>query len=127
MSKVQYKLKYENNVVSHEEGAFFKAIPFSIKIKDVSYDVTFGKGSQDVVVYQFRINNDLFLELKHPDYTPECKVEDLNAFLKSEQAETLFYILFHLEIAINKDYKTFLFAEGKEYLDFEVNQLSFFD
>ena len=53
-----------------------------------------------------------FFRVKTPDYTPECKVEDLNAFLKSEQAETLFYILFHLEI-INKDYKTFLLLKGK--------------
>ena len=127
MTAVQYKLKFQNNQIVNEEGAFFKAIPFSIKIDQLTYEVFFRKGLKDVVVYQICVDDHVFLELNHPDYIPSCSAEDLNKHLDSAHAETLFYALTYLDIAIDKSYKSYLFAEGRSILDFELMQVSFFD
>tara|TARA_A100001015_G_C15043666_1_gene741726 strand:- start:4936 stop:5316 length:381 start_codon:yes stop_codon:yes gene_type:complete len=126
MTSVQYNLKYQNNQIANEEGAFFKAIPFSIKIDQLTYDVLFKKGLKDVVVYQICVDDHVFLELNHPDYIPSCSVEDLSNYLDSAHAETLFYALAYLDISIDKDFKSYLFAEGRDVLDFQITQASYF-
>ena len=126
MTSVQYKLKFQNNQIADEEGAFFKAIPFSVKIDQLTYDVLFKKGLKDVVVYQICVDDHVFLELNHPDYIPSCSVEDLNKHLDSAHGETLFYALTYLDIAIDKTYKSYLLSEDRSILDFELTQVSFF-
>jgi len=126
MSDLQYKLTVKDNQIVSEEGSFFRAVPFLIKINEIDYHVTFEKGSDGHVVYHIRFGDTPLIELNHPDYVPQCKVDELNSFLNTDHAETLFFVFVYLGIAIDKDYKEALSVEHKTFLNLEVVQHFYF-
>ena len=103
MNTLQYEYIINNNHIEKEEGHFFKAGTFSIVVNNTTYTVTFKK-KEETVVYSITDGNSTIVELIHPDYVPNCSIEDLNSTFNNPDMQTIFIALCKHGVAIEKDY-----------------------
>ena len=113
--KIQYEIRVEKNSVNVEQGSFFKALPFYIKIAEKRYDVYFERGQDNHVHYVVKCDNKIIVSLGHPDYVPLCTPEELNAYLDCQDAETLFVALLKVGVSQEKKFSIYLDAVNKHY------------
>tara|TARA_B100000427_G_scaffold326973_1_gene336659 strand:+ start:141 stop:563 length:423 start_codon:yes stop_codon:yes gene_type:complete len=121
MTKNQYELTVNNNDVIKEEGSFFKAGLFKIKINDTTYIVDF-KQIKHTIYYIISEHNNELVRLIHPDYVPDCNFEDLNDFLNNDDAQTLFAALCRCHVSIKKEYLQWLEANPETLFSYQVIQ-----
>tara|TARA_B100000427_G_scaffold92742_1_gene76509 strand:+ start:492 stop:869 length:378 start_codon:yes stop_codon:yes gene_type:complete len=121
MSENQYELNVSNNEVIKEEGSFFKAGLFKVKINNTTYDVDFKQIKHDVYYVIYNKEAEL-TRLIHPDYVPDCDFEELNSFLNNPDAQTLFAALCRCQVSIKKEYLKWLEANQDATFSYEVTQ-----
>ncbi|MBI60113.1 hypothetical protein CL657_02725 [bacterium] len=107
MSKNQYELIINNNNVSHENGSFFKAGAFQIKVNETLYKVDFKRIKHEVYYVIYNDDQEI-VRLTHPDYVPECEFSELNRYLNNEDAQALFAALCRCQVSIKKEYLKWL-------------------
>ena len=107
MSKNQYELIINNNNVAHEDGSFFKAGAFQIKVNETLYKVDFKRIKHEVYYVIYNHNQEI-VRLTHPDYVPECEFAELNTYLNNEDAQALFAALCRCHVSIKKEYLKWL-------------------
>ena len=121
MTDLQFHLIVKNNDKDTEEGFFFKALPFQIIVGNTTYDIIFEKADDGHVRHRLFQNNTLLADLVHPDYIPNCTVDQLKNTLGTTDAEAIFSALFMLDVSQDNDYKTYF--DSQSY-SFEVKQRS---
>ena len=117
----QYQLTIHNNQIVSEEGSFFKAGAFQVKINDALYEVAFKRIKHDVyyVIYH---NQTEMTRLTHPDYVPDCDFDELNNQLNNPDAQTLFAALCRCQVSIKKEYLKWLDDNQETIFSYQVIQ-----
>ena len=67
------------------------------------YDVDFKQIKHEVYYVIYNEETEL-TRLIHPDYVPDCNFEELNSYLKNQDAQTLFAALCRCQVSIKKEY-----------------------
>ena len=125
MIQQQYTLIVTGNEITHEEGHFFKATPFTITVNNTTYSCNFEKGSAGQVVHTIQKENDVIAELIHPDYVPDAAPQDVNGILKTPDGDAIMAAL--LRIGISKEPKYQEHADAlANSLSYQVSQKAFF-
>jgi hypothetical protein len=109
MEKNQYWCNVKNGKLIEEQGSFFPAIPFIIRLEGTSVDVTFTSTANHTVVYEVKENGSVIAQLEHPDYTPECDVSDVDTHLplSNKQGKAVVAAFLMLGIGKGKAYHSF--------------------
>ncbi len=121
MSTNQYYCNVKENEFITKEGHFFKAGKFDITINLTTYNVTF-EPVNHTIKYKIQKNSNIITELIHPDYAPDCSLEDINTFLKNADMQTLFIALCKHNICIHKDYIKWIDETPPVKVSYEINQ-----
>lgn len=121
MSKNQYNCTVKNNEFITKEGHFFKAGNFEIIINSTTYEIKF-EPTNHTIVYKIIKDTKTLHELIHPDYAPDCSLEDINTFLKNADMQTLFIALCKHNICIHKDYIKWIDENPEVKVSYEINQ-----
>ena len=120
--EIQYKYVLTQGKVENEEGFFFKALPFEIKVNQNSYHINFERGADNHVTYTIKLKEVLIASVVHPDYIPNCEANQLNQTLNTKDAEAIFAGMVHVGISIDKAYQTYFNEEKLNTLSFTVIQ-----
>ena len=122
-SNLQYHLKVENGEIQHEEGNFFRAIPFIIQHNNTQVKVNFTHQKHEVV-YQLLENEKEIAVLRHPDYLPESSVKDSHQHIKSSISSQIIIEAF-LQLKIGKSKEIVKELETLTATSYEIIQHSF--
>ena len=125
MPENQYKLTVIKGETTSEDGAFFKAIPFTLTINNNIYECTFEKGSDGHVNHIIRHNNNVLCELIHPDYVPLSSPETLIETINTPDAYAIFAAFIKLGISKEPNYQQIIDSKLKS-ISYSVNQDKFF-
>ncbi len=107
MSHTQYELHVENGQIISRTGSFFKASPFEIEMGNARIHCEFKRNAHHHVVYVISENGQTLVELEHPDYTPNCEPQNINAIIKPSNAEGQAIVEAFIQLGISKG-KAFL-------------------
>ena len=118
--ELKFELVVEKGVIQKEEGYFFQAGPFDVKVGDQHYFVTF-KREGALVLFDVVLDKKSVCHLKFPDYAPECDVEDVED--KGGLSMGLVEALTQLKVINRKDYHTYF--EKNAGSSYSVRQLYF--
>ena len=122
MTSYQYTCTVKNNEIIEEKGHFFKAGSFTVMIEKATYQVVFEHRDDGKVFHIISVNKTDWLQLRHPDYVPDCSFEDLNTFCKNPHTQTLFYALCKHGLSIKKDYLKWIDANNEKSFSYSIHQ-----
>ena len=121
MGNKQYHILIEDNKTIKKEGHFFKAGAFNITINNSTYNVVF-EPVDHTIKYKIISNDTVITELIHPDYAPDCTLEDINSYLNNSDMQTLFIALCAHNICIERNYLKWIEDNPNIPISYEINQ-----